>query len=188
MIGGRSIGFVVVALVIVTVAVSVYFAVWSNRTQRAEVSGPIASPKLKDLISQALVVVEAGVKGGEDIIPFSIIENGKSGSSVSTFADAKTFGPQYVEGLDYANSVTMGRAFLKRENAERAVFVRSVEREVAGKTSSAVLIEAYERGYPGTFRYVREYRLAPDRKSGIFTGELIHISNGPPGFATALPN
>jgi hypothetical protein len=148
-------------------------------------SNPVASARLKKVIGQVLQIAEAAVSDGEDVLPFAITEGGES-SGIHNFVDAKVLGLEMIEGLNYRNSVEMGRKFLSTHKSDAAVFAYSAHVQIGQLDTDAVLIEACERDVPVTFRFAQPYVVDGTKRTGALEGSMVRIPDGPPDFTRGL--
>ena len=48
--------------------------------------------------------------------------------------------------------------------------------------ADAIVLEAFERGYPVTFRFAQPYRIDDAKRAGALEGPIYRLADGPPHF------
>jgi hypothetical protein len=49
--------------------------------------------------------------------------------------------------------------------------------------TDAIILEAYERGYPVTFRFAQPYKIDETKQTGTLDGRIYRLPDGPPHFS-----
>jgi hypothetical protein len=147
---------------------------------------PVPSHELRELVEAAVDIAKAvAISSGQDVAPSSIAENGGRRTHAG-YLDAEAIGKNgsdRLSGSDYRGSVDLGFRHLASQNDDRAVLIYSGRVQHDNLKTDAIIVEAFESGYPVTFRFAQPYKIDEAKRAGTLDGPLYRLPDGPPHFS-----
>jgi peptidoglycan hydrolase-like protein with peptidoglycan-binding domain len=145
----------------------------------------LASPDLDAIVKSGVrSATKVAIAGGQDVIPFSLEEKAANTKLVlATYAQDAQVTQGRLAAFAYDSSIRDGFRALARKNDWLAVLVYSSHLRLGTADKTALVLEAYQRGDPVTFRYAQPYRIDSEAHSGKLDGPLLRLPDGPPHFS-----
>jgi hypothetical protein len=178
---------VVLAVLVVLALLGLWLASRAPMPDTSADMGPVPSNQLRELVEAAVDIAKTvAISSGQDVAPASITENGAARTRAHAgYLDAALVGANGVEVLtaaDYRSSVDLGFRSLAAQDDDRAVLIYSGRVQHEQTKTDAILLEAYERDGPVTFRFAQPYRIDQVKQTGTLEGPLFRLADGPPHF------
>jgi hypothetical protein len=147
---------------------------------------PIPSPELRELVEAALDMARmVAISSGQDVLPASISENGMERRRTHAgYIDPGTIGngSQKFTAADYKRAVELGLRTLAAQDDDRAILAYSGRVQHDDMKTDAIIVEAYARDNPVTFRFAQPYAIDAAKQTGGLNGPLFRLPDGPPHF------
>ena len=148
--------------------------------------GPVPSNELRELVEAAVDIAKTvAISSGQDVIPASIVENAGTRTHAAYLDSAAigVDGAEVMTAADYRGSVDLGFRALASQDDDRAVLMYSGRVQHDKLKSDAIVLEAWERGYPVTFRFAQPYAIDAAKQSGRLEGPIVRLADAPPHFS-----
>ncbi len=177
-------------LIVVAVIAVALFGLWlASRAPAPDTSAdvePVPSNALRELVEAAVDIAKmVAISSGQDVIPSSITESDGRRTHAG-YVDAATIGKNgsdRLSGAEYRSSVDLGFKHLAGQDDDLAVLAYSGRVQHDNVKTDAIILEAYERGYPVTFRFAQPYKIDETKQTGTLDGRIYRLPDGPPHFS-----